>query len=317
MRDFQVAFGTTTGTEHSLPGSPGYGNSQDGLMVRETGTFCVGVVSDGCGSGKHTEVGAKLLAHLLVTAITDDLHRFKWSNRVTEARSTANILLARARMQALGPLVSLATSLRGRHASLSTVAQMYFEATVVGFIMTDHWTIIFNTGDGYYALNDDLHQLGPFPNNAPPYPAYEFTGSTLLESDPGAFHLHIREIVPTSIVQSLMVATDGLEYLIQAEGTPIPFSHDGELIGPASQLWTDQRFFPGNRKSPSPLQRWLNRVNRDVPNLRRLLRRFLPSDEQFLVDRAVSHLPTPTKGPLKDDLALIAVRRNPATTDPE
>ena len=76
--------------------------------------------------------------------------------------------------------------------------QDYCLFTILGFVVTKEITFIFGCGDGLYVLNGEVKQFS-FENNAPPYLIYPDT------------QLQQYECMPTAQLNSLLIATDGLE----------------------------------------------------------------------------------------------------------
>jgi serine/threonine protein phosphatase PrpC len=68
---FEYASGSIIGRNHVFAGK----NNQDAYRIVANEKFIIAVVCDGCGSGKHSEVGAKLGARLVINAIADLLNQ--------------------------------------------------------------------------------------------------------------------------------------------------------------------------------------------------------------------------------------------------
>jgi hypothetical protein len=79
----------------------------------------------------------------------------------------------------------------------------HFLFTIVGIAVTPTLTAVFAIGDGVVAVGSEVRELGPFPDNSPPYLAYDLLDPTRET----AFALEA--LLPTSDVTSLAVATDG------------------------------------------------------------------------------------------------------------
>jgi serine/threonine protein phosphatase PrpC len=71
MKDvFEVAFGSIVGTDHLGRGNLLVGrNNQDSGLVFQAEQYSLLLVTDGCGSGVASEVGAQLGARLIASAI--------------------------------------------------------------------------------------------------------------------------------------------------------------------------------------------------------------------------------------------------------
>ena len=62
---FEAAAGTIVGTAHLHAGR----NGQDGFAIHRRGDVTVAVVTDGCGSSPHSEVGAKIGAAIVARCV--------------------------------------------------------------------------------------------------------------------------------------------------------------------------------------------------------------------------------------------------------
>ena len=69
--EFEIAAGTVSGRDHRQAGK----NNHDAYVFSSDASGTVAVVCDGCGSGRHSEVGAKIGARLVAGALRRHLHR--------------------------------------------------------------------------------------------------------------------------------------------------------------------------------------------------------------------------------------------------
>ncbi|MEI6835869.1 MAG: protein phosphatase 2C domain-containing protein [Candidatus Falkowbacteria bacterium] len=272
---FQIAGGSVTGTDHSLPGKPGAKNNHDAFLWKVSPEVKVAIVCDGCGSGAHSEVGAKLGAELISQIILNQY--IQLVHYQPGAQITRENFWLRVKKEIVNQL-TLITGLLGP--SLTKVVNDYFLFTFVGVLITPETTYIFSVGDGLYCLNGDLHLLGPFINNAPPYFAYNLTGSNIKETNENWLDIQINEATATSEVKSILIATDGAEKFSKIANQAVPGKQ--ELIGPLSQFWEQDFFFD----NPDQVRRRLNIINRETVQ------------NQTVIG-----------GPLKDDTTLIVIRR--------
>ncbi len=186
---FEVAAGSVPGREHARLKR----GSQDAFSFRHEDNCLVAVVCDGCGSGAHSEVGAKLGARLLVGGLSARI--------AAGAEPSRQLLLTCVREDVLAHLDFIATAMGGdrRH-----VISEYFLFTIVGALITPTLSFTFSIGDGLVAINGEQAELGPFADNQPPYPAYELLCPGFVDS-----YLEVHWVRPTSDVESLLVASDG------------------------------------------------------------------------------------------------------------
>jgi len=232
----EVAAGGVSGRSHIVAGKA----NQDAHAFRgESSGFC-GVVCDGCGSGKHSEVGASLGARII-------------SENVVEAIRDGYLLRdektwERIREKTLGTLKALLAAL-GEPAA--NIVADYFLFTVVGVAVSHECAVIFGIGDGSFALNGELVRLGPFPGNAPPYLGYGLLGS----GPPFTIHRHCG----LETFESALVATDGLDDYEANVGKTYPAGR-GELVRPVSSFWHEDKYF----QNADALRRTLALVNREM-----------------------------------------------------
>ena len=219
---FECASGSMIGRNHVLAGK----NNQDAFRVVRQEQYIIAVVCDGCGSGKHSEVGAKLGTRMVIDAIADLLnYDLAISDREFWKAVQTNLL------QKLKDFVAISNG------DMEFVND-YLLFTIVGVLITSSETVTFSMGDGAIAVNGKLNQIPAYPDNAPPYLAYGLYR-------PDAVSFEIRNRLPTSEVHSILIATDGIDDLIAVETI--------------AQFWQEDSYF----KNPDALRRKLVMLNRE------------------------------------------------------
>jgi Protein phosphatase 2C len=263
---FEVAAGSVSGRTHTIAGK----TNQDAYAVRAESVGLCGVVCDGCGSGKRSEVGASLGARIICENVLGEiktgfsLHDEKTWERIRE--------------KTLDVFKTLAHAMGG---PVANVVADYFLFTVVGLAMSAEGVVIFGIGDGTFVLNGKLTQLGPFPGNAPPYLGYGLLGAG------PSFLLH--RVCPLETFESALIATDGLDDYLAHEGKTFPAGR-GETVRPLSSFWQEDKYF----QNPDVLRRTLSLVNREITrpiwNEKRLVKEpgLLEDDTTLLVVRKKS-----------------------------
>ena len=223
-RDIALAAGSVIGRDHRIVPK----NCQDGFHVKNRGPITVGIVTDGCGSGAHTEVGAQIGARLVCEAVLAERERvgfisdIRWDRVLADVVSTLHVLA------------------RQMGDSLSAVVNEFLLFTVVGVVMDDSEAGFFNFGDGVVIINQQLIELGPFPGNQPPYLGYCLVGSSLPSIEPAALTFQVVDTTPLADLDYFLIGTDGVMDLIQAEGRYKPGSE--ELITPIQEFVDDKCF---------------------------------------------------------------------------
>jgi hypothetical protein len=197
---FEMASGSVVGASHLRAGR----NGQDGCATITDGDITVIVVTDGCGSAPHSEVGAKLGARivareLLACAIAGR----PWSDAATNVADQ---------------LAAVAITI-GDDRDQAILDYLLF--TIVAAVVTPQSTTILSAGDGVFALNGARTLIGPFAGNAPPYLAY-----SLLDGVCPTFTVEAENA--TTDVKSILIGTDGAAPL--AEDALFPFCSDDAIF---------------------------------------------------------------------------------------
>jgi hypothetical protein len=217
-----AAAGGVTGRAHRRAERDG----QDGHAVVVTERVAAAIVTDGCSSGRASEIGARVGAAWIAALVAE---RFDDAgvDREAGARAAAEDVTARL----VERLELLARSFDARGA----VDPAYVaEALLFGFlaaVVTPSVAIVFGVGDGIVVVDGRVSVLDPGPKNAPPYAAYALLGA------PIAPKVHF--VGAAGSVEVLAVATDGLASL----------DGDGALV----EIASDRRY----AKNPSLLRKRL------------------------------------------------------------
>jgi len=285
MPSFELAGATLVGLDHRSPLKET--NGQDALcvlVIPETvfGQVQICLVADGCGSGKHSEVGAKLGVRFLSSAIKRQLERAQLSEE--PPRRQFERMLETARQEVLARMRLLAIDLGG---SFSQTVNDYFLFTVVGAILSDTSCVFFSRGDGLIAVNDEEIWIEPEEGNAPIYLSYGLV-ETSLKARPQDLMFTIHRVINSERLQHFLIGTDGLRFLKDAQDLSLPGKAD--LVGSLSQFWEEDRYF----RNPDTIRRRLSLINRSH------------QESDWDGHRLITH-----HGHLKDDVALITGRSRP------
>jgi hypothetical protein len=270
--EFQIASGSVAGRDHRMA----LKNNHDAYYHEASPGVLVAVVCDGCGSGAHSEVGAKLGARMVAKQV------LRWYRNDPGAFRPGQIDrgLMQVRRSVLGQIHMLADSMAG---GFTDVIGDYFLFTVMGAILTQDDAFVFGCGDGVVCLNERLTNHAA-EGNKPEYLAYG-----LVETEGGGapiLRCHGQERLP--LVKSILLGTDGVNDLVAAVDLTVPGKD--EKVGPLSQFWTDDHYF----KNVFSLQRRLNLINRSVSQ----------------VDYAKKSV-SEEHGRLTDDTTIVVLRRKP------
>lgn len=260
---FEIAGGSVAGRAHVAAGR----NNQDAFCWASDADGLVAVVCDGCSSGPHSEVGAQIGSRLFAQA----------ANRLLGSNLEVADLLEQVGQDVLARLHVLAREMSIDAASFSRTVADHFLFTIVGVLITARGATTFSLGDGLVVINGERTELGPFPNNAPPYLGYALLPDATDRGSSERVSFRIHRSMAASEVQSLVLGTDGAVELETVAERPIQGRE--EAVGPLSQFWSDDRFF----KNADMVRRRLAVLNRG-----------------------------PRGGLLSDDTTLVVVRRKAA-----
>lgn len=282
LTQFKIAGGTVVGRDHiGRDGLLKGKNNQDAYLTDVNDFALVGVVCDGCGQHEHSEIGAQLTARLLMTAMVKCLRERNepWSEGLRTN------FWEQVQGYALSKIRELALSMAG-DGSYSTILNEYFLCTALAVVVTPEEAQIAAVGDGVYAVNGTVTDLGPFPNNEPPYLVYQLAPRKNQDTQ-ALSKLTLQKVIPTEDLESVLIGTDGVRDYREAAEARKCLPGKAKQLPALAELWTAEHYF-GN---PDGISRNLRLANSEV--------------KSFEGGRLVL-----CPGLLKDDTTLIAIRRN-------
>jgi len=182
---YLLATGSVQGREHARL----FRNNQDGVCARIDGSLAVAVVTDGCGSGADSEVGARLGARFLAQHVP------------SLARTTpVGPELADKALEALvGWMRTVVAGL-----DEGAIADQWL-FTVLCAVMDGKTSLIFGVGDGVWRADGVGRVLEAGEKNAPDYPGYRLVPA--LGEKTGVPVVHF-----CGEAKSVSIATDGLAH---------------------------------------------------------------------------------------------------------
>jgi hypothetical protein len=188
-----IAAGSVTGRDHRRAQRDG----QDGfaLLASAKADVVAAVVTDGCSSGRTSEVGARLGAAWIATLIEE---RFDDVSDEDEARIAAKHVVD-----------ALVARLRDLSGTLGSSAQVVGEMLLFGFlaaVVKERVAIVFGVGDGLASVDGNVTVIDPGPENAPTYAAYALLGAPI---EP--------RILFAGAAECIALATDGVDPATLAE----------------------------------------------------------------------------------------------------
>jgi len=200
---FTAAAGSVTGRAHRQAERDG----QDGHALVVAEHVMAAIVTDGCSSGRRSEIGARIGAG--------------WLAALVEQRFAGDLSQAAARAAAADVsrelLVRLGLLARSLDPAGNVDATRIDESLLFGFlaaVVTTSTTIVFGIGDGIVVVDGEVTAIDPGPDNAPPSVAYGLLDPRAAD---GAPRVHF--VGPTAGVDTVAVATDGLAPLVSTLAT--------------------------------------------------------------------------------------------------
>ena len=210
---FQVTAGSVMGSHHRAL----FRNNQDAYRISQTPDAIIAILADGCGSGRYSEVGARLAPGFIAKRLNDPGLNFLDKNYVA-LKVAVNDL-----QNTISDIVA------GQVDEPTRCVNDMFLFTLLGAIITPELTYIFAFGDGAYMLNGELTILDQ--DNTPNYIGYGCIKPQAIKAN------HYRTI-PTAEVRSLILGCDGVLDIVNQQDTLIRVGTKEELIGGLSQFLT-------------------------------------------------------------------------------
>jgi len=253
--------GSVIGLHHLFEenGDPCSKGNQDAFGRRTTDHGHIAVVADGCSKGDFSSVGASLFVLWFLNAAEELLADPMY-------RNNAKVFVKALDARMLTAIKAEAEKMTRPGADLANTLYHFFLFTVLASVSTKKWTVVFGCGDGVYSVNNNAPtKLEPKSKNRPQYITYRLY-STLPEgftAEDVEFTVH--ELLPTSDVSQILIATDGAAVFVDSPDTEIPDCH-GERVGELTQFFQQFRFSALRAKGSeqSAISDKLLRMNRGI-----------------------------------------------------
>lgn len=234
---FEVSGGSIIGMNHKGTGM----NNQDAFLIdRIDENNFIMMVSDGCGSERDSEVGAKLGIRI-------------FSKTIKEYYQYLDSMNAKEFIELIADMSSFKLSNIAEASGIQDDLASYFLFTLLGGITTPKSTILFSLGDGIFIINGVHYKQEPFDNNSPAYLGYRDLIKSSFKKEDLKFNVMDLE---TSDIENLLIGTDGVNYLINSWDKTIPGKD--QIIGNISQFWENDIYFT----NPMAIHHRLNLINR-------------------------------------------------------
>jgi len=271
---FSIAGASIQGRSHRETSK----NNQDSFYYLNENEL-IGIVCDGCGSGKQSEVGSKIGASIVANEIKRVMGK-------ANKEAGPEILLKQVKGNVSAQLLILANSMGD---NIRQVINDYFLFTIVGFFNHGDEIVFFILGDGVIIVNGEIMEIGSFENNEPPYLAYSLC-DTSLKNEKSALDFKIIKVIKADDFKSALIGTDGVMDLINSNGKKIPGKI--ELVPEIEYFWEEELFF----KNPDLLRRKLSLINKDSVKYKR--------NSEGLVQDVIKE-----NGLLEDDTSMLVLKK--------
>jgi hypothetical protein len=230
LEDFVFASGSVMGSYHKSIDK----NNQDSRILIRRHNYAIGIVTDGCGSSDHSEVGARLGADMIAANITNSVNTPSYTEKPNQWIS--------------GIIYNCCMDLYAFYESYD-IDETDLLFTVVGFVLTPTYSHFFCYGDGLVFI-DGNWDIITSPGNYPEYPIYRVLKAK--DAEPQFFRT-----VPTKGLYSFAVGTDGLNDLKLASVKEKVYPGTTNPV----ESWSDLLFDPQNFDQKSCLQNKLQKLN--------------------------------------------------------
>ncbi len=203
IESYRLAGATVPKNSRYFDGTP----NQDYLerYTHPSGEMMVAAVFDGCGSQPYSHIGAHIGGGLLLRMVYEAV-----TEKVMLQKRPLGSLDFKSLQQAWGEQVTMLCEQTGGE-DWAIYMESRFEFTVVGVVMTTDETLVFHAGDGYFVINGKQTLLTAT-ENAPGYPIYPFLPG-IAPAVQKMCWIKTEPVIKTSDVKSIILATDGAEFM--------------------------------------------------------------------------------------------------------
>jgi len=181
-------------------------NKQDFFHAHVSPELLIGVVCDGCGESKYSEVGSALLSTFVVNFLRD-VNPDVFSNvQVFKQLLEYEIDLFIERLE--GVLFFNVTTQPER---ISFIKE-FMLSTCLFCVITKDKVVVANCGDGVIIVNNKIHEI--YQQGRPEYIAYKSVPKEALEQRPSELEFFTINIFDCDKIENVVIGTDGIQPLI-------------------------------------------------------------------------------------------------------
>lgn len=246
FEDIGIAVGSVEGTEHKRIGK----NNQDAFFLKKYQQFIIGLVFDGCGSGKHSEVGAKIASRIVPEII------IKWIDIVNSVDIYEVLLhlkwdiILNFRLLAEG-MCSGENYPNHDENELKKILNDYFLFTINGVLIDRGGVWAFNVGDGIRYIDGEVQDLDELTG----YPTY--INYTIIDKEQAKWNtdFKIKKYGLEVLDSGIIIGSDGVKDIIKKADELVLGSE--EKVGGLEQFLENRMY-----KNPDNINRRFNILNK-------------------------------------------------------
>lgn len=185
-------------------------NKQDFLHAYVSPELLIGVVCDGCGQSKYSEVGSALLSTFVVNLLRN---AFKpdafFDAEILKNQLEYEIDLFIKRLE--GILFFEVASLPERVSFINE----FLLSTCLFCVVTKDKVVVANCGDGIVVINNKVHEI--YQEGKPEYIAYKSVPKDFLQQKPTELNFFTVNVFDCEKIDSVIIGTDGAQSLIDKD----------------------------------------------------------------------------------------------------
>jgi len=245
-RAYRIGVGSAPGFQHWRA----YRNNQDAAVVVQSEQGIIGVVTDGCSQGAHSEVGAQLMARFIAQRAMQML-RCSEADQLWRLQQPLDRRLFLAALQGAAEQY-LDTLIEGLAGDKIASIQSLFLFTVLGVVITSSISFVFGLGDGVYQLNGNYFAIDQ--DNKPLYLGYRLLPEGVLTLDKAMLRFREYRYIATEQLRSVILGSDGADiFRLRAE----EYLKSNDIVGSLDQFRNITRF----TQQANAINKRLNVVN--------------------------------------------------------
>lgn len=192
-------------------------NRQDFCIIKNKDHRIVGVVCDGCGESKYSEVGAALFGNVLLNELLE----------VPLQNEEALKYCIDTKLRSFLEIMELTLGTFTAQEEIDLIAD-YFLTTFIFCIIDDLNIWIGHCGDGVIITDNKIESIDH--SGKPHYFAYNLIPKEALNREPSGLEGIKIQCIPIEVINRIVIATDGLQPLVDKQRTEELFGNSGRQL---------------------------------------------------------------------------------------